>query len=45
MRVVGMNHKPAKKVEEPKVETPKKEEMVENKQEKVEEPKKTYKRD
>lgn len=46
MRVVGMDYKPTKKVEEPKVETPKKEEMVENKEEKkVEEPKKSYKRD
>lgn len=41
MRVVGMNHKPTKKVE-----TPKKEEIKETKKvEKVEEPKKTFKRE
>ena len=41
MRVVGMEHKPTKKVETPKVEEPK-----ENKKnEKVEEPKKSFRKE
>lgn len=41
MRVIGMEHKPIKKVETPKVEEPKEN----NKNEKVEEPKKFFRKE